>query len=285
MWGVVDDNESIAAIRQAIDCGVNLIDTAAIYGQGHSEEIVGKAVAGLRDRVVIATKCGLLPPTKRGELPRRCLSHDSIIRECENSLRRLRTDVIDLYQCHWSDPETPLRETMRAMTTLPDQGKIRTIGVSNFGCEQLATAREFGPVHCVQPHFSLLHRRPASDLIPYCQEHDIALIAYGPLAKGLLTGKFDESSTFEDVRATDPDFTAARYRSNLATVAKLKEIATRYDKTVAQLALGWVVTYPGVTSAIVGAKRPSQVIELSYKGEAKLPSDTQWSKTLSGPRR
>jgi aryl-alcohol dehydrogenase-like predicted oxidoreductase len=260
-WGRVDDNESIAATQHAIDCGINLIDTASIYGLGHSEQIVGKAISGRRDQVLLATKCGLLPPAREGELPSRCLTYESILRECEASLRRLRTDVIDLYQCHWPDPETPIRETMRAMTTLLEQGKIRAIGVSNFSCEQIAAAREFAPVHCVQPEFSMLQTRASEDLIPYCREHGIAVIAYSPLCKGLLTGKFNASSTFTDIRAHDPQFVGDRFKQNLKIVAALTRIAAGYNKTVAQLAVNWVVTHPGVTAAIVGAKRPSQVTE------------------------
>jgi len=260
-WGHVDDNESIAAIQQAIDCGVNLIDTAPIYGLGHSEEIVGKATSGRRDQVLLATKCGVLAPATEGELPARSLAYDSVIEECEASLRRLSTDVIDLYQCHWPDPETPIRETMRAMTTLLKQGRIRAIGVSNFSCEQIAAAREFGPIHCVQPELSLLQTRATEDLIPYCREHGIAVIAYSPLCKGLLTGKFSKSSIFTDVRARDPEFAGERFSRNLQIVSALASIAARYNKTVAQLALNWVATHPGVTAAIMGAKRPSQVAE------------------------
>ena len=260
-WGHVDDRESIATIHHALDCGINLIDTAPIYGSGHSEEIVGKAIQSRRDEVILATKCGLLAPKRKDELPPRCLSHDSILRECEGSLRRLRTEVIDLYHCHWPDPETPIVETMGALTTLLTQGKIRAIGLSNFSCEQIMTAREFGPVHSLQPPFSMLHMRAAADLLPFCIEHRIAVIPYAPLAKGLLTGKFDATSKFTDIRAGDPEFIGERYRRNLRVVDELRSIAVRYEKTVGQLALNWTATYPGVTAPIAGAKRPSQVLE------------------------
>ncbi len=260
-WGHVDDNESIAAIQKAEDLGINLIDTAPIYGQGHAEEIVGKALSGRRDRWVVATKCGLLPGADANALPRRCLSYDSIIKECDQSLRRLGIDCIDVYQCHWPDPDTPIRETMEAMMSLVDRGKIRAIGLSNFGCERMAAAREFGRIDVAQLSFSMLQRRATSELLPYCVEHEMGTLAYGPLSKGLLTGKFREDSVFTDVRATDREFVGDRYRNNLKRVARFSTIAQRHDKTVAQLALNWAVHQPGVTSVLVGAKRPSQVTE------------------------
>jgi aryl-alcohol dehydrogenase-like predicted oxidoreductase len=260
-WGHVDDNESIATIQQAIDLGLNLFDTAPIYGLGHSEELLGKAVSGRRDSLVLATKCGLLPPKRAGQMPPRCLSYDSVLSECEASLRRLRTDRIDLYQCHWPDPETPIRDTMRALTTLQRQGKIRAIGLSNFSYEQVAAASEYGPIHCLQPPLSMLQRRSTEDLIPYCQEHNIAVITYSPLCKGLLTGKFSEDSSFDDIRAKDPEFVGDRFRQNLRTVERLRTIAQRLGKTISQLAVNWAANHPGVTSSILGAKRPSQLTE------------------------
>lgn len=260
-WGHVDDRESTAAVHQALDCGINLIDTAPIYGHGHSEEIVGKAVQGRRHETLLATKCGLLFPEPKGQTPARCLTRDSVIQECEQSLRRLQTDVIDLYECHWPDPQTPIQETMDALTTLLKQGKIRAMGVSNFSCEQLSAAREFAPIHAVQPHFSMLNRRASEDLIPYCLECHIGVLPYSPLAKGLLTGKFSVKDRFADVRARDPDFVGQQYRRNLGVVDQLRSIADEYDKTVAQLAINWTIHQPGVTSPIVGAKRPSQVLE------------------------
>lgn len=261
IWGQVDDRESVAAIHQALDSGINLIDTAPIYGLGHCEELVGNAIQGRRDEVVLATKCGLVFPESKDRLPARCLSRDGILRECEQSLRRLRTDVIDLYQCHWPDSQTPLNETMEALTTLREQGKIRAIGLSNFGCEQLSAAREFGSIHALQPPFSMLHLRAAEDLIPYCIEYGIGVLPYGPLAKGLLTGRFTAGSRFQDIRAHDPEFVGDRFRRNLRVVDELKKIAVRYDKTMTQLAINWTAGHPGVTAPIVGAKRPSQVVE------------------------
>ncbi len=260
-WGNVDDRESIAAIHQAIDLGVNLIDTAPIYGFGHGEEIVGKAIHGRRHEVLVATQCGLLFPRSRDQLPPRCLSRESVFRECEQSLRRLRVDVIDLYQCSLPDPNTPIRETMDALTTLLHQQKIRAIGVSNFSCEEIAAAREFAPVHSLQLPFSMLQRRAADDLLPYCAEHRMAALAYGPLARGLLTGKFQPLDRPVGIRARDPDFLGGRFRRNLCVVDGLKVIAAEYGKTVTQLVMNWTAATPGVTALIVGAKRPSQVIE------------------------
>lgn len=260
-WGHVDDRESIATVHNALDLGINLIDTAPIYGLGHSEEVVGRAIHDRRDEVVLATKCGLLFPTSSDQLPPRCLAPESIRKQCDESLRRLRTDVIDLYQCHWPDPETPVRDTMEALTVLLDQGKIRAIGLSNFSCEQISLAREFGPVHALQPSFSMVQPRAGDDLIPFCVAHDMAVLPYSPLAKGLLTGKFSTETTFHDIRERDPDFIGRRYQRNLAMVASLEEIAARYDKTVTQLVVNWTAHFPGVTAPIVGAKRPSQIVE------------------------
>ena len=260
-WGYVDDRESIAAIHQALDCGINLIDTAPIYGLGHSEQIVGKAIQGRRAEVVLATKGGLDFPSTAGQAPHRCLSAEHLIRDCEASLRRLRTDVIDLYQCHWPDPETPIAETMEALRTLREQGKIRAIGLSNYNCEELAAATVVGPVHAVQTSFSMLNRRSAEDLLPFCKEHRIGVLTYGTLVKGLLTGKFNNESRFEDLRASDPEFQGDRFLRNLGIVEALKSIADRYNKTLAQLVINWTAGFPGLTAPIIGAKRPSQVIE------------------------
>lgn len=260
-WGEVDDRESIAAIHAALDAGINLIDTAPIYGLGHSESIIGKAVKSRRDKVVLATKCGLLFPKSPEQLPPRCLTKESVLKECEASLRRLRVDVIDLYQCHWPDPNTPIRETMEAMRWLLDAGKIRAIGVSNFSCEEIAAAREFAPVQCLQPPFSMIHRRAADDLLPFCVEHDMGVIAYSPLAKGLLTGKFDTTTEFQGIRARDPDFHGDAFQSHLDMIEKLRPIAQRNDKTLTQLVLRWTIDQPGITVAICGAKRSSQVLD------------------------
>lgn len=275
-WGKADDRESIEAIHTALDAGMNLIDTAPIYGLGHAEEIVGKAIFGRRSEVLLATKCGVLS-TNGEDQTRRCLSYDSILRECEASLRRLRTDIIDLYQCHWPDPDTPIRETMRALGQLLDLGSIRAIGLSNFSCEQIRAAMEFGPVHAVQLPFSILNTRAGLDLMPFCEEHRIAVLAYSPLGKGILAGRYTAEATFEGVRAKDPDFIGNRYQRNLRVAGSVREIAASIQKTPAQLALNWAANYPGVTCAIMGARRPSQVTESAAAAGWDIPVDVRAS--------
>ena len=260
-WGLVDDNESIAAIQTALDAGVNLIDTAPIYGNGHAETVVGRAIAGRRENVIIATKCGLLPPADDRSQLMRNLRAESIVAECEASLRRLHVENIDLYQCHWPDSATPEQETFTALEKLKAQGKVRAIGVSNYSCEQILHAMEYARIASVQPPFSMLHRRPLQDLLPFCREHEIGVIAYSPLAKGLLTGKFSADSSIAGVHATDPEFRGDRYQRNLRFVDELRAIAANNDRSPAQLALRWVIQQPGVTGAIMGVKRPSQVLE------------------------
>jgi aryl-alcohol dehydrogenase-like predicted oxidoreductase len=191
----------------------------------------------------------------------RNLTRDSIMAECEASLRRLQTDVIDIYQCHWPDPDTPASDTMSALLELLEQGKIRAIGVSNFSCQEMEAARTEGVLHLLQAPYSMLHRRADEEQLPYCRKHNIGYFAYGPLAKGLLTGKFDENSQFTDIRARDRQFQDELFRKNLDIVNKLKQLAGEYNKTLAQLAVNWVMHTPGMTSALVGAKRPSQVKE------------------------
>lgn len=260
-WGVVDDSESIAAIHCAIEGGVNLLDTAPTQGDGHSETIVGRAIQGRREQVLISTKCGLVPDARSPGGYTRCLRRESILRECENSLRRMRIETIDLYQCHWPDPETPIAETLGALESLVEQGKVRAIGLSNYGCQRLSEARAAGRVDFVQTGLSVLDRRAAEEIIPYCQEYRVSVLAYGCLLRGLLTGKFDAQSRFTGLRAADPAFSGERYRRNLHAVEKLQAIAENYGRSVAQLALNWVTSYPGVTSAVVGAKRASQILE------------------------
>ncbi len=259
--GPVDDRESIAAIHQALECGINFIDTAPIDGLGHGEEIVGKAIQGRRQEVVLATKCGLRFPRTPDEAPQRCLAASYIFRECEASLRRLRAEVIDLYQCHWPDPQTPIEETVRALIRLLDDGKIRAVGLCNFDSEQIAAARLAGPVHCVQAPFSMLQLRARDSLWPYCMEHGIAGLPYACLARGLLTGAFDLENRPSDARAKDPEFTGARFRRNLGIVSAMRPIARQTGKTLTQVVINWTANEPGVTAPIIGARRLSDVLE------------------------
>jgi aryl-alcohol dehydrogenase-like predicted oxidoreductase len=207
MWGGSDETDAIRTIHAALDRGVNLIDTAPVYGFGHSEEIVGKALAagGRRKRALIATKVGL---DWKGSRPFRNARKESIVREIEDSLRRLQTDVIDLYQVHWPDPNTPIEEIAEAMGTLYRAGKIRAIGVSNFSPEQMDEFRKVAPLHTAQPPYNLFERAIEQDVLPYCQANNIAVLAYGSLCRGLLSGRMSASSTFtgDDLRKSDPKF-------------------------------------------------------------------------------
>ena len=259
-WGPVDDNESIATIHSAIELGINLIDTAPTYGNGHAEEIVGKAVQSCRDEVIVATQCGLVGGADEGE-SRRCLTAASIQRECERSLRRLRVEFIDLYQCHWPDPDTPIEETLGAMNRLVEQGKVRAVGLCNYGCQRLAEARAAGTFHTVQLQLSLLKRQATDELIPYCQEYQLGVLAYGALGRGLLTGALGADVHLSDARRRDPEFQGRRYAGILALVEKVRPVAENHGKSVGQVALNWVCEYPGVTAVIVGATRPSQIRE------------------------
>jgi len=261
MWGGTDEQESIRTIQSAIDRGITLIDTAPVYGFGKSEEIVGKALAsgGLRQRVSIATKVGL--DWTNGE-PFRNANHKRIFAEIDASLKRLRTDVIDIYQVHWPDPMTPLSETAEAMASLSKQGKIRAIGVSNFSPEQM---NEFGlvaPIHAAQPPYNLFERQIEKDVLPHCVRKNIAVLAYGAICRGLLSGRMKPDTKFEgdDLRRTDPKFLQPRFGQYLEAVRLLDRFAREnYGKRVIHLALRWVFDQPGVTSALWGARHPGQL--------------------------
>jgi aryl-alcohol dehydrogenase-like predicted oxidoreductase len=261
MWGGTDEQESIHTIHSAIDRGITLIDTAPVYGFGRSEEIVGKALApgGLRQKVVIATKVGL--DWSNGE-PFRNATRARIFAEIEASLKRLRTDVIDIYQVHWPDPMTPIAETADAMATLFKQGKIRAIGISNFSPEQM---NEFGlvaPIHTAQPPYNLFEREIEKDVLPYCDRKGIAILAYGAICRGLLSGRMNRDTKFEgdDLRRTDPKFQPPRFEQYLEAVALLDQFAQKnYGKRVIHLGLRWALDQPGVTSALWGARHPGQL--------------------------
>lgn len=261
MWGGTDEEESIRTIHSAIDRGITLIDTAPVYGFGKSEEIVGKALAsgGLRQRVLIATKVGL---DWTGGEPFRNATRARIFAEIEASLRRLRTDVIDIYQVHWPDPMTPIDETADAMATLFKEGKIRAIGVSNFSPAQM---NEFGlvaPIHVAQPPYNLFEREIEKNVLPYCASDGIAILAYGAICRGLLSGRMNPDTKFEgdDLRGTDPKFRPPRFAQYLDAVALLDRFAREnYAKRVIHLALRWVLDQPGVTSALWGARHPGQL--------------------------
>lgn len=260
MWGGTDEREAAATIRTAVGHGVNLIDTAPAYGFGRSEEIVGKALqdAGLRSRVVIATKVGL--EWRDGQVFRNA-GRARILKEIDDSLQRLRTDYVDIYQVHWPDPLTPIEETADAMATLHAQGKIRAIGVSNFSVDQMDRFRRVAPIHVLQPPYNLFERDAEADLLPYCQQHGIATFGYGSLCRGLLSGRMRPDTEFDgdDLRRTDPKFQPPRFAQYLSAVEQLDRLARqRFGRRVIQLAARWVLDQ-GISTALWGARKPDQM--------------------------
>lgn len=272
VWGPVDDNESIAAIHHGIDLGINLVDTAPAYGRGHSEEVIGKAIQDSRDRVLVTTKCGLVR-RNAGNSYVRSLRPESIRAECEQSLRRLRVETIDLYQVFRPDPAAPLADAMETLLRLREEGKINVIGLCNFGCEQMSEARRRAPIVSLQTELSLLQREACEEVLPYCQEYNLGVLACSPLAGGLLTGKYGVSSRFTDLRAADPRFAGEMFSRNLNLVQCLTAEARRAGCTMAQLALRWAVQQAGVTAALVGIKRISQLVENAGAGVMTLPPE------------
>lgn len=260
-WGQQDDTDSIAAIRAALDAGMNWIDTAAVYGLGHSEEIVGQALKGLPRKPYVFTKCERNWNEQDEIYP--SLKADSIRKECENSLRRLGVDVIDLYQIHWPEPDADIEEGWTEMARLKEEGKVRWIGVSNFNVEQLKRAEKIAPVTSLQPPYSLLARKSESDILPFAEQSKIGVIVYSPMRAGLLTGKMTreraQSLPAGDWRSRDKDFQEPALSRNLKVVDSLKNIADAHGRTPAEVALAWTLANPAVTAAIVGLRSASQV--------------------------
>jgi aryl-alcohol dehydrogenase-like predicted oxidoreductase len=258
MWGGTDQRESVATIRAALDQGINLVDTAPAYGFGVSEEIVGAALEGRRSQAVIATKTGL--EWRDGKVYRNA-SRPRIMQEIGDSLRRLRTDYIDIYQVHWPDPLVPIEETAEAMRTLYEQGKIRAIGVSNFSVEQMARFREVAPLHVLQPPYNLFERAIERNVLPYCRANEIATLGYGALCRGLLSGRIRPDTAFDgdDLRRVDPKFQAPRLAQYLEAVRQLDELAQRrFQRRVIQLAVRWMLDQ-GISVALWGGRRPDQL--------------------------
>lgn len=275
-WSKQDDRESLEAIARGLELGINWIDTAAVYGLGHAEEVVAKALKGKRDDVILATKCGLAWDDQ-GRIGGN-LKSESIRKECEDSLRRLNTDIIDLYQIHWPNPDGDIEEGWTEMMKLKEEGKIKYAGASNFNVSQMKRAMKIGKITSLQPPYSMLERGVEKDTLKYCNENDIGVVAYSPLQTGLLTGKFKEDSVEnmpdDDWRKTkSPHFKEPLYTTNLEFVEKLKGLAKDAGKTPAQLAVAWVLRRDEVTSAIVGARRPSQ-IEETAKGDFEIDDKT-----------
>ncbi len=277
-WGPQDDNDSVKTIHEALDEGINWIDTAPIYGCGHSEEVIGKALKQISQKPIIATKFSLLWDDQRRKYD--CLKSQSVRDECHASLKRLGTDVIDLYQMHWPDPEQDIEEAWEEIARLTQQGKIRYAGVSNFNIEQIKKCHAIHPVSSLQPIYSMIKRGIENELLEFCAENNIGVIVYSPMAKGLLTGKFSserlKTLAPDDHRLNDSNFKEPRLSENLKLVENLKNIAERNSKTVAQLAIAWTLRRKEVTAAIVGARKPGQIKQTSPAGDWQLtPEDIE----------
>ncbi len=274
-WGPQDDADSIRTIHAAIDAGINWIDTAPAYGCGHSEEIVGRVLKEMPQNPIVATKCGLLWNDKREKV--NCLDHDSIIAECEASLKRLGIEVIDLYQMHWPVPDAQVEEAWEAMARLQQQGKVRTIGACNFTVEQLQRVSAIAKPASLQPPYSMLTRGIEKGLLPCCGDNDIGILAYSPMQKGLLTGKFTkehlQTLAPDDHRLKDRSFMGAKFEKNLEIVDALRPIAQRNGKTPAQLAIAWVLRKKEITAAVVGARKQKQIEETVQAGDWVLSDD------------
>ncbi len=284
MWGGTDEWTSVETIRAAVDRGITLIDTAPAYGRGVSERLVGRAVADRRDRVVLATKCGLRWDRREGEFlvaqtdgteMWKYLHPDSVREEVDGSLQRLGTDHIDLYQTHWQEPTTRIEDTMAALLDLRDAGKIRAIGVSNASVDQIEQYRSVGPVATDQEKHSMLDRGIEQEKIPYLRERNIGLLAYSPMAMGLLTGKVSPDRTFPegDIRGNLPRFSVDNRRRVLEMLEELRPVAEAHGITFAQLAVAWAAARPGITHVLVGARRPEQAEENVQAGEVALSGE------------
>jgi aryl-alcohol dehydrogenase-like predicted oxidoreductase len=261
-WGSQDDDDSIAAIRKALDLGINWIDTAAVYGLGRSEEVVARAVSGMSEKPLIFTKCSIIWDDSTRQITH-TLKADSIRREVEDSLRRLQVEAIDLYQIHWPDPDEEIEEGWQVLAELKQAGKVRHIGVSNFDVSQMERANQIAPVETLQPPYSLIKREIEDDILPYCQQNDIGVIAYSPMYSGLLTGKMtsERIASFpdDDWRKTDEEFLEPRLTRNLALQDKLVEIGQKYNTSAAAVSVAWTLRHPAISAAIVGARNPQQV--------------------------
>ncbi|MBD2002425.1 MULTISPECIES: aldo/keto reductase [Cyanophyceae] len=268
MWVGIEDADSIKAIRAAFDAGITTVDTAEVYGEGHSEQIVAQALSDVRDKAVYATKVFA-----------NHLKYDQVIEACARSLKNLNTDYIDLYQIHWpagtfKSEIVPIEETMNALNHLKEQGKIRTIGVSNFNRTQLEEAAQYGRIDSLQPPYSLFWRSVEKDLTPYCVENNISIVAYSPLAQGLLTGKFEPGHKFDpqDNRAKNKLFQGENYDRAQSALDKLRPIAERHQCSLAQLALAWLIAQPQ-GNAIAGARNEQQAVDNAKAGDINLSAD------------
>jgi aryl-alcohol dehydrogenase-like predicted oxidoreductase len=260
-WGPQDDAESVASIRAGIEAGLNWIDTAAVYGLGHSEEVVAKALEGVSENVYVFTKCERRW-NEKGEI-QKVLKADSVREECDNSLRRLKRDVIDLYQIHWPEPDEDVEEGWGALAELQKQGKVRWIGVSNFNVQQLRRAQAIAPITSLQPPYSMLVRGVEDEILPFCKANQIGVISYSPMRNGLLSGTMTRERVAnlaqDDWRRRNPDFQEPALSRNLELAELLKRIAAPHGRTAGEAAIAWVMRNPAVTAAIVGVRRADQV--------------------------
>jgi methylglyoxal reductase len=280
MWGGTNVQRSVRSIQASLDAGVNFIDTAPAYGLGLSERVVGEAIRGRRDKVILATKCGLVWHTTKGRFfadqngssIHRYLGAESIRYEVEQSLRRLETDYIDLYLTHWQDPTTAIRETMSTLLDLKKEGKIRAIGVSNCTVDQLRQYRSVGPVDAAQENYSMLHRELEREYLPYCTRNNIAVLAYSPLGNGLLTGKVGPDRIFpeDDLRRHNPMFSRESRVRVREMLDRMQPVAREYSFTEGQLAIAWTLAQPGITHVLVGARDAVQSAENAAAGGVLL---------------
>ncbi|MBN1798414.1 MAG: aldo/keto reductase [Spirochaetales bacterium] len=271
-WGHQDDTDSLKTIHKALDRGINWIDTAAIYGLGHSEKVVGKAYAERTDKPYIFTKCSRLW-CKDDNLTGN-LKSASLRREVEDSLKRLKVDVIDLYQIHWPDPDEDIEEGWETLAALKQEGKVRYIGVSNFSVEQMRRIRKIAPITSLQPPYSLLFRGVEQEILPYCLEHNIGVIVYSPMASGLLTGKMTreriKNLSDDDWRKSAANFREPQLSKNLELVDCLAKIGKKHDKTPGEIAIAWTLRNKAITAAIVGMRRPDQVDGVIHAADVRL---------------
>ncbi|ASP34745.1 aldo/keto reductase [Labrenzia sp. VG12] len=283
MWGGTDEARSIYAIRASIDEGVTLIDTAPAYGQGVAEEIVGKAIRGRRDQVVLATKCGLVWHTQKGNhffdydgAPvHRYLGKDAIIYEVEQSLKRLGTETIDHYITHWQDPTTPIDETMEALESLKSQGKIRSIGASNTSADDVRAYVAAGQLDAIQEEYSMVKRDIEATLIPLCRQNGVSVLSYSSLALGLLTGKVGPDRTFDgdDQRKDNPRFSIENRQKVALLMEVIEPIAAAHNATKAQVVIAWTLQQPGITFSLCGARNPDQAAENAKAGRLRLTTE------------
>ncbi len=274
-WGPQDDDESVGAIHAALDKGINWIDTAAVYGLGHSEEVVGNALKGRSNRPYVFTKCERVWGEDRQI--RKSLKRDSIFQECENSLRRLQVDAIDLYQIHWPEPDEDVEEGWSALAELKKQGKVRWIGVSNFSAQQLARAQAIAPITSLQPPYSMIQPEIEADILPFCGRHNVGVIVYSPMKSGMLTGAMTrqriDNMPPDDFRKRTPNFQEPLLTRNLDLVELLREIGDSHGRTPGEVAIAWTLRRPEVTAAIVGMRSPQQVDGVVGAAEFRLSEE------------